>query len=115
MNVGKSMDWPFFDQILDGTLHVLVFHRRADPLFIIHLTIYRSLIIMLAFLNKYVDLSVFFRTELSFKFCPDAKCYIQSEAAGWRRGHPRDFIGHLLVLLIDIDYNQVLIDHLELF
>ena len=115
MNVGKSMDWPFFDQILDGTLDVLVFHRRADTLFIIHLTIYRSLIIMLALLDKYVDFGVFFRTELSFKFCPDAKCYIQSEAAGWRRGHPRDFIGHLLVLLMNIDDNQVLIDHLELF
>ena len=115
MNVGKSMDWPFFDQILDGTLDVLVFHRRAYPLFIIHLSIYCSLIIMLALLDKYVDFGVFFRTELSFKFCPDAKCYIQSEAAGWRRGHPRDFIGHLLVLLMNIDDNQVLIDHLELF
>ena len=109
------MHRPFFDQILDGTFDVLVFQRRADPFFIIHLSVYSGLIIMLAFLYKYVDFGEFFRHEFPLKFRPDAQGYIESEAAGGRCGYPRDFIGHLLVFFIDIDNYQVLIDHLELF
>ena len=76
------MYWSLPNEIFDSTRDIFVFHRGAHPFLIVYLPIDCCFVIMLPLLDVDVDFGELLCTKLSLQFCPDAQCYIESEATG---------------------------------